>query len=239
MKTYIRRREKNRELLLFYSGWGVDENIFASLINDDFDFILFYNYFSTEPLLLPEIKKYEKVTLIGWSMGVWAAQYLSDKSGIIPDINIAVNGTPLPADEKYGISQRKLEGTLNSLNEKNIKKFYYRMFGNKKTFMKNLDQLPHRDVSSLQSELRWMYNRIMESSETNYKWDYAIISEYDKVFPVKAQKLYWENQPDTKSILLPMNHFLFHNWNSLLDFIRYVETWVEPVKKIQRKIFLL
>lgn len=239
MKTYIRRREINRELVVLYSGWGTDENVFVSLCNDEFDFILFYNYSADEALVLPEMKTYDRIVLIGWSMGVWAAEYLSSRTGIKPDLKIAVNGTPFPADDKYGISLEILEGTLNNLSETNMKKFYYRMFGDRKTYLLNRERIPRRDVRSLHDELRWMYNRIMEISGESYQWDYSVISAYDRVFPAKNLKLYWENHPETKTILLPMNHYLFHKWPSLLDFIKYVLAWdySETVRK--RKLFLL
>jgi len=41
MRTYIRRREKNDQLVIVYGSWGTDENVFVPLCNDDFDFILF------------------------------------------------------------------------------------------------------------------------------------------------------------------------------------------------------
>jgi hypothetical protein len=69
MKTYIRRREKNEQLVVVYGGWGTDENVFAPLCNDEFDFILFYDYSADEALVLPEMKTYSRITIIGWSMG--------------------------------------------------------------------------------------------------------------------------------------------------------------------------
>jgi len=33
-------------------------------------------------------------------------------------------------------------------------KFYIRMFGDKKTYQRNADRIPHRTVKSLQDELR-------------------------------------------------------------------------------------
>jgi biotin synthesis protein BioG len=132
MKTYIRRREKNDQLVVVYGGWGTDENVFIPLCNDDFDFILFYNYSADEALVLPEMKTYTRITLIGWSLGVWAAEYLSPKTGIKPDITIAVNGTPFPADDHYGIPLNVFEGTLNNITEENMEKFYLRMFGDKR-----------------------------------------------------------------------------------------------------------
>ncbi|MGQ9619872.1 MAG: pimeloyl-ACP methyl esterase BioG family protein [Bacteroidales bacterium] len=235
MKTYIRRREKNKELVVLYGGWGTDENAFVPLCNDDFDFILFYNYSANEALVLPETKAYSRIILIGWSMGVWAAQYISAKTGINPDLKIAVNGTPLPADDNYDISLQALEGTLNNLSEKNIMKFYLRMFGGKKILLENQDRIPQRSVKSLQDELRWLYNRMMEISEEKFKWDFAVISENDRVFPVRAQKLYWANQKETKTILLPMSHYIFHNWPNFADFIRYIETWEYSSRKKQNK----
>jgi len=113
MKTYIRRREKNDRLLVMFGGWGTDENFFAPFCNDELDFILFSNYSADEPLVLPEIKTYKKIILIGWSLGVWAAEFLSPKTGIRADVTIAVNGTPIPADDKFGIPLNVFEGTLN------------------------------------------------------------------------------------------------------------------------------
>jgi pimeloyl-[acyl-carrier protein] methyl ester esterase len=225
MKTYIRRREKNKHLVVFYGGWGTDENIFTPLCNDEFDFILFYNYSADEALVLPEMKTYEKITLIGWSLGVWAAEYLSSKTGIKPDVTIAVNGTPIPADDQYGIPLNVFEGTLNNITEENIEKFYFRMFGNKETYQKNIGMIPHRTLKSLHDELRWLYNRIMEQKEPGFKWDYAVTSEIDRVIPSKNLDGYWEKEKNTKHIILPLPHYFFYKWESFPDFINFVESY--------------
>lgn len=232
MKTYIRRREKNDELVVVYVGWGADENMFTPLCNDEFDFILFYDYSADEALVLPEMKTYTKITLIGWSLGVWAAEYLSPKTGIRPDVSIAVNGTPVPADDKFGIPLSILEGTLNNISEKNMIKFYLRMFGDKKTYRLNLDRIPRRTVKSLHDELRWLYNRIMEQKEPGFRWDYAVTSESDRIFPSRNQKAYWHKEDKTKHITLPLNHYLFHHWTTFTDFIKFVETYkIKPGKR--------
>jgi biotin synthesis protein BioG len=225
MKTYIRRREKNDQLVVIFGGWGTDENVFTPLCQDDFDFILFYNYSSDEALVLPEMKSYKKITVIGWSLGVWAAEYLFPKTGIVPDIAIAVNGTPVPADDQYGIPLNIFEGTLNNLTEENMEKFYLRMFGDKKTYELNKDRVPHRSIKSLNDELRWLYNRIMEQKEPGFKWDYAVTSEIDRVFPSENVNSYWEKEKNTKHIVLPLPHYFFHKWNSYTDFISFTENY--------------
>jgi biotin synthesis protein BioG len=224
MKTYIRRREKNKHLVVLYGAWGTDENVFTPLCNDDFDFILFYNYSADEALVLPEMKTYERITLIGWSLGVWAAENLSLKTGIVPDITIAVNGTPVPANNEYGIPLNIFEGTLNNITEENMDNFYLRMFGDEKTYQTNIDRVPQRTVKSLHDELRWLYNRIMEQKETGFKWDYAVTSEVNLVFPSKNLNEYWGKEKNTKHIIVPFPHYFFHNWDSFVDFIRFVET---------------
>jgi len=225
MKTYIRRREKNDQLVVLYSGWGTDENVFTPLCNDEFDFILFYNYSSDEALVLPEMKPYKKITLIGWSLGVWAAEYLSSKTGIKPNVTIAVNGTPIPADDKYGIPLHVFEGTLNNITEENIDKFYLRMFGNKRTYLLNNEIIPHRTIKSLHDELRWLYNRMMEQKEPGFRWDYAVTSEIDRVFPAENVNSYWEKENNTKHIILPLPHYIFNEWQSYTDFISFVEKY--------------
>lgn len=233
MKTYIRRRDKNKHLVVLYGAWGTDENVFTPLCNDEFDFILFYNYSADEALVLPEMKTYEKITLIGWSLGVWAAEYLSLKTGINPDITIAVNGTPIPADDKYGIPLNVFEGTLNNITEENMDKFYFRMFGDKKTYELNIDRIPHRTLKSLHDELRWLYNRIMEQNEPGFRWDYAVTSETDRVFPTKNLDDYWGIEKSTKHIRVPLPHYFFHKWESFTDFIEFVENYSvkEPYKE--------
>jgi pimeloyl-[acyl-carrier protein] methyl ester esterase len=224
MKTYIRRREKNNKLIVFYGGWGTDENIFLPLSSDEFDLILFYNYSADEPLILPETKTYEKIILIAWSLGVWAAEYLLPKTGIKPDVTIAVNGTPIPADERFGIPLRVIEGTLNNITEENISKFYLRMFGSKKVFTDNIDRMPKRTLKSLHDELRWMYNRIMEQKAPGFKWDYALTSIHDRVYPSKKLEDYWRTQTCTSHIRLPLPHYSFHMWNSFLEFASFIES---------------
>jgi biotin synthesis protein BioG len=235
MKTYIRRREKNTQLVILYGAWGTDENVFSPLCNDEFDFILFSNYSADEPLLLPEMKVYEKITLIGWSLGVWAAEYLLPKTGIKPDVTIAVNGTPIPADNRYGIPLKIFEGTLNNISEENIEKFYFRMFGDKKTYLTNKDRIPHRTLKSLNDELRWLYNRIMEQKEPGFRWDYAVSSEVDRVFPSKNLESYWKREENTNHIVVPLPHYFFHKWQSFTDFISFVESYPAKSPKEKKK----
>ena len=114
------------------------------------------------------------------------------------------------------------EGTLNNLTEKNMEKFYLRMFGDKRTYLQNIDRIPHRTIKSLHDELRWLYNRTMEQKEPGFRWDYAVTSMYDRVFPANNLNEYWEKQPGTKHVVLDLPHYIFHEWKSYFDFVEFV-----------------
>jgi pimeloyl-[acyl-carrier protein] methyl ester esterase len=224
MKTYIQRREKNDRLTVVYGGWGNDEKAYTPLCSEDSDFILFYNYSADEPLVLPEMKSYSRITLIGWSLGVWAAEYMMDKTGISPDFSIAINGTPLPAHDLYGIPLAEFEKTLNSITDMNMTKFFLRMFGDKKTYLANIDRIPSRTVKSLSDELRWLYNRIMEQKETGFRWDVALISKNDRIFPTGNLLAYWKKSQGTVYKTLPQPHYLFHSWQNFDQLIEFANS---------------
>jgi pimeloyl-[acyl-carrier protein] methyl ester esterase len=231
MKTYSRRRDKNNQLVVVFGGWGTDEYVFAPLCNDEFDFILFYNYSADEALVIPETKKYEKTPLIAWSLGVWAAEYLSPRINIKPDVTIAVNGTPIPFDNHYGIPLSVFETILDNITEETIGRFYSGMFGDIKKNVTGTEMVFQRTLKSLKDELRWLYNRIMEQKEPGFRWDYAVSGENDRIFPASNQISYWNKTENTKHIILPLSHFFFYNWKSFSDFIKFVEENPSYVKK--------
>jgi len=222
MKTFLRRFEHNKELIVLFGTWGIDEKAFTNLCNENFDFILFYNYSADEPLILPEMKTYRKVTVIGWSLGVWAAEYYSRKLGIKPDITIAINGTPVAADDKYGIPLKIFESTLENISNYSMAKFYLRVFGTKSRYEANKGTIPTRSAKSLQDELRWLYNRMMEPVETGFVWDYSLIGSEDRVFRASNLMSYWSEHVETRQIIVQEPHYLFDSWNSLPDLVKYV-----------------
>jgi len=220
MKTHIRRRENNEDLIIVFGGWGIDQNAFLPLCTESHDFILYYNYSADEPLILPDRKTYRQVILIGWSLGVWAAEYMSASMNLNPDLAIAVNGTPVPADNRYGIPLDIFEGTLNNINESGMEKFNIRLFGSKSILEENTEKLSKRNVQSYAAELRWLYNRIMEDFDRKYRWDIAISSVNDRVFPSDNQINYWRSRQDTRHLIVDLPHYPFYSWGTFEDMIK-------------------
>ena len=65
-------QEQNPRLLLFFAGWASDPTPFRHYRPKDRDFIICYDYRTLEHDFLPP-GIYQKVDVVGWSMGVWAA----------------------------------------------------------------------------------------------------------------------------------------------------------------------
>ena len=214
MKTHIRRRDTNTDLIILFGGWGTDQHAFLPLCTDDHDLILYYNYSADEPLVLPEMKTYNRVILIGWSLGVWAAEYMSGSMNLKPDLSIAINGTPIPADDHYGIPTGIIEGTLNNLSEAGMEKYNLRLFGDKKTLDMNRDKVSRRTTKSFEDELRWLYNRIMETPDKKYSWDIAVTCKADRIFPPGNVIKYWNSRNETRHIIMDLPHYPFYHWGT-------------------------
>jgi len=109
------------------------------------------------------------------------------------------------------------------------------MFGNRRTYNLNSDKLPHRTLKSVHEEMRWLYNRIMEQKDPGFRWDYAVTSESDRIFPSENVIKYWNRQKKTKQIIVPYPHYMFYKWKSYQDFVNFVENHA-GAKKIHRKL---
>jgi hypothetical protein len=66
---------------------------------------------------------------------------------------------------------------------------------------------------------------MMEQKEPGFKWDYAVTSETDRVFPAKNTNDYWEKEKETKHIVLPLPHYFFYEWQSFPEFIEFVKNY--------------
>jgi len=87
----------------------------------------------------------------------------------------------------------------------------------------NSGKIPHRTLESVHVEMRWLYNRIMEQKDPGFRWDYAVTSESDRIFPSENVISYWNRQKNTRQIIVPYPHYMFYKWNSYADFISFVE----------------
>ena len=164
---------------------------------------------------------YEAVTIVAWSLGVWAAEQVVPHWSILPTKQrlIAVAGSPYPMHDQWGIPKQIFVGTLEGLTDENRQRFNRRMCGGKR-YKQLYDILSERPTTELRDELQAVYDSLatLEASEstphTRLAWDLAIIGERDQIFPAKNLSTLWK-AVNVPTLLLPDGyHYLFDLWQS-------------------------
>lgn len=185
MKQYFIIQEGHSRLTLFFAGWGMDFHPFADYLPVESDLLVCYDY-RTLDFDYSLLGAYDKVYLVAWSMGVWAASQIFAASEYNMN-SIAVNGTNYPVDDNRGIPGKIFEGTFNGLTDATLQKFYRRMCGSAESFKSFQERAPQRPVGELKEELA----KIGELSEllpfASFKWDKAVVGLQDRIFTADNQ----------------------------------------------------
>ena len=222
MKTFIKRKDGNNRLIVFFSGWGTDENMVLPYLDGSFDLVFIYSYSSELPFIIPGNKKYKEVVLIGWALGVWAAEYFMPKLNIKPTLSIAVNGTPYPFHDKYGIPVDKIDKFLETVDCDKVKHLQLTVFGGKDHLYHQMGRITEKQIEAALFEFRWLYNRIMEQDNPTVKWDYAVISRGNRIIPEHNMDNYWNSIKKIKKIKVDLPIFPFDNWKTIHEFVEFV-----------------
>ena len=200
-------KKNNDRLIVFFNGWGMDENAVKHLDCEDYDVVVLYNY--NDLGLELNLNGYNKKHIIGWSMGVMII-CLGINKDIIKNADsiTAIAGTPYPIDNSFGIPPKIYELTVKGFNEKSAKRFIERMgaeFGR---------GLTKRNFESQKTELSNLMNY---KSEIVYNFTKAIIPENDLIIPTKNQINYWSNKVDCTFTQGGHYPFLLYNrWSELI-----------------------
>lgn len=204
-------KKENKKLIVFYNGWGMDENILTNFNHQDFD-VYTLNNFNIERPITENFSTYSEKHLIAWSLGVFFANFDSNNF----NQKIAINGTLNPIDKNEGILPEIFDGTINTWNEKNREKFYLRICGNTENYQKFLQIAPNRDYNEQKEELIFIKNEIEKANNRNETFNKSICGLGDNIFSVKSQKNFWKN------IAIEVNiphfpFFFFNSWNEIIE----------------------
>lgn len=191
MKQYFVKQNGNKSLILFFTGWGMDETT-LSITRNNYDTCICFDYTDINFEELP-YKNYQKINVYGWSMGVWAASQVLQKNNLPIQKSIAMNGTMFPIEQEKGIDPVIFQRTIDSLNEKSLSKFNKRMCGNQETFNFFEKKSTHRSIESLKNELISIQSMAQGKTIPAFLWDKAIIGSRDLIFLPQNQIKAWEN----------------------------------------------
>ena len=132
MKQYFTKQENNKSLILFFTGWGMDQNT-LSINKKDFDTCICFDYTNID-FEKSHYKNYQVIDVYGWSMGVWAASHVLQDCNLPIRKSVAINGTIFPIEKERGIDPIIFQKTIDLLNEQSLLKFNKRMCGSKENF---------------------------------------------------------------------------------------------------------
>lgn len=194
---------KNKKIIIFFNGWGMDEGIIEHLEMSDFDIVMFYDYnFLETDFDFNIIKNYQESYLVAWSMGVMTATFFN----VNYTKKIAINGTLKPIDDLYGIPNKIYKLTMKSFSEKGAERFMKNMF-------KDFADIPiiKREFENQKSELKALAGY---KANLDFKYDKIIISSEDKIIPTKNQEAFWGINANIDSGHAPF--ILFKKWSEIL-----------------------
>ncbi|MDR0893937.1 MAG: DUF452 family protein [Prevotellaceae bacterium] len=196
MKQVFIVKEGNPTLLLFFAGWGADESPFKDDCPPEMDYMICYDYRNMD-FDASLLNNYTSMHIAGWSMGVWAAMYtfgkLYQEQVKLPAClsSTAINGTPFPVDDEYGIPKEIYHGTINGLSGASLNKFLRRMCGSAKAYKEFLAVTPHRPLEELCEELIAIEQTAAHPNRYGIAWDVAVIGEDDRIIPAVNQQRAW------------------------------------------------
>lgn len=216
MQHHWLNKKQNKNLIIFFAGWSFDYKPFEFLDCGELDVLMFYDYNNLDLTNYPEIANikdnYKQTSLIAWSMGVFAAYELRDK---LPEFThkIAVNGTPYPVHNDWGIPLKTFDLTLKHVESGLGGRFYKNIFKTEEEFNRYMHSPVLRTLENRAEELRAL-DRHIKAITIDYRefYDIAIISNNDKIIPSKNQENFWSEYIYVKT--LESGHFPFYNYKS-------------------------
>lgn len=217
-------RGAGRDLIVCCNGWGMDRYPFSGLAPGPFDIFLISDYSRLHPLdsLFELLPGYRRRILIGWSMGVWAAQRLFAEHAAWFQRRIAINGTLRPIDDRYGIPREVFAGTLRDFSAPVLERFYRRMCKEPGAFSFFNHHRPQRDLADQHAELAALQDLVAEPVAEEGFFSDVIVSASDLIIPTAHQLAFWGSRPDVNVVRLPGCHYPFFRWHSWADIVNLV-----------------
>ena len=221
MQYHWLNKQDNENLIIFFAGWSFDFKPFEFLSCEDYDVLVIYDYnnvTTSECENFQHINNYKNKYLITWSMGVYIAYQLRNQ---LPkfDKKIAINGTPFPVDDEFGIPQKTFLLTLRHAKIGLEGKFYQNIFKTDEEHQKYIQTPVERTIDNRVSELNELYKIIKETPKEYIKYyDTAFVSTADKIIPSKNQFNFWQTY-GTSVQTLESGHFPYYNYTSWKDLL--------------------
>lgn len=207
-------KQNNPDLLIFALGWGCDPHAVEGIRPSGCDILCLYDYRSIAPVDPQSVVTYRRVWLFSWSFGVWASEL------VLRDIHfyrtVALNGTPLPINNRYGIPSKIFRVTLEGMKTAGTDTFNRRTYG--ASYDSLARWLTNRSETEKLTELQTLFDLSTKAYRLAIRWDEAVIGSRDQIFSPANMQAYWQDEsPSTEvEIVADMPHYPFGDPNVVL-----------------------
>ena len=210
---YFFQNHQSSDLIVFFAGWGCDENQFVNL-HDHKDILILYDY--QDLSLNFDFTRYANIYVIAYSAGVFVASVMADK---LPNLcrKVAVCGNPYVFDETLGISQATVQ-VFKGITLDNYLEFRRRYMVFDDDEYERYNQLQSlRTFESCANELTALQKMYNESRALiNPSFDKAIVAENDLIFNLPAQQEFYQTK---LQIIKNAKHHIFFRFKSFADLL--------------------
>ncbi|MCM1519123.1 MAG: DUF452 family protein [Pseudoflavonifractor sp.] len=180
-------------LVLIFTGWATDWRLFERLSIPGADVAVIWDY-SSDTVDVSPLSRYLSIEVYAWSFGVFVASWLLAGDTLPVVRRVAVNGTMTPVSDTLGIPVAVFNATLDTLDERSLTKFYRRICGSASVYAHIKELLPPSDIERLRAALRNVRD-LSEKAGPAMRWDEAIISDSDAIFPPENMRRAWRGTP--------------------------------------------
>lgn len=177
------------DLVLYMLGWAATPNAVCHITPPNCDVLACYDHRSIAPLKAEDFAAYRRIYLFAWSFGVWVSEQCCRELPLYKAI--ALNGTPFPVDDRYGMRLRVVLRTMQGLARVGMNPFNEKAYGGVRYIPDG--PFPDRPIEDKIDELNRLADWSKADSAAHLRWDAAYIGDKDEIFPPAKMWAYWES----------------------------------------------
>lgn len=182
-------QEGHPDLVLYMLGWAATPNAVCHITPPGCDVLACYDHRSIAPLRAQDFTAYRRIYLFAWSFGVWVAEQCCRELPLHKAI--ALNGTPFPVDDRYGMRLRVVLRTMQGLARVGMNPFNEKAYGGVRYIPQG--PFPDRTIQEKIDELNLLADWSKADSAAHTAWDAAYIGDKDEIFPPAKMWAYWQS----------------------------------------------
>ena len=188
-EAWLKQNGENRDLIIFMLGWAATPNAVLHIDPPGCDVLACYDHRTIAPLAPERFARYRRIYLFAWSFGVWVAEQCCRELPLYKAV--ALNGTPFPVDDRWGMRLRVVMRTMQGLARVGMNPFNEKTYGG----LRYIPEGPYADRSIEEKidELSLLAERSKADSAAHIKWDAAYIATKDEIFPPDKMRDYWHS----------------------------------------------